>query len=164
MKIIITLLLFCVTSFALANPPEIDEFLDSVSEACKKKDIEEIRSLTYTEGSHPILIDYFIANWEFRFSKKHPADTYSFDSLSFMPLQEAKKRVEDQILNPRALAFMTEPQIRNGSTYTPNLSELVGYITINWLNEGRPAGSNMHPVYRAPDGSLKFSTPMLKRG
>jgi len=160
MKLLTILVLSILTFGANTATADIESFQSLVAEACKQKDIEKIKSLTHTEGSHPILIDLDISKWETRFREEHPADTYSFGSVSFTPLAEAQEK-----WNPRTIAMLTEPRVMNGRTYLPNLSDLVGFISVTWLSQdGNSAGSNIHAVFNTPEGEIKFSVPKLKNG
>ena len=148
-----TLQSFLVLGLAITaegiEPRKIDGFVRSVSDACESKDIGAIKNLTHYAGSHQILIDFNVAQWE-RYFKEYETFGLKFSNATFKGLDDLTKEEKKNYLD-------LEGEVLNGREYTYNL-EPVGSLLVVYASS-HSSSQVFLPVGVDPAGKLNRFEP-----
>lgn len=142
----------CIVYASAGQKQDIEAFVAKVSTACKAKDFEAIKALSYYENVPPILVDCNVYGWEEVLNSSWRNDLV-FAEAEYKSLNEY---TSDPNMNQKAIESMIRPMVMNGHSYGPNL-EVIGFVNIvSKSKDGKSSVGSLQPIGIAPDGSIRF--------
>jgi len=164
--------IFVASSLFAADDPQISDFVNTISNACKQQDLQAIRDHFDDLDVSKENLNQATASWTAMMSGGYPEKGWTLTQISFVPIEILKHRISDQEKGNmpettrqsiekseqegiQIYNQMTQAFFQDGQYYKYNL-KVFGFLLVTFTN-GSSQTSRMFPIGYNPKGAIRFA-------